>query len=398
MNLKHTHPFFATCPKSLELLLEEELQSLGASQTRQTVSGVTFQGSLEMAYKACLWSRLANRILLPLTSFPAGTAEELYQGASKVRWHEHMDEATTFVVNFTGMSDDLQHTQFAAQKVKDAIVDQFRRKSGARPSVDKQSPMVRINAVLRKGQVTLSLDLSGDSLHRRGYRLDGGEAPLKENLAAAILIRAKWPEIAKQGGCLVDPMCGSGTLLIEGLLMAADIAPGLNRQRFGFQGWKLHQPKLWEKLRQEAEARAKQGKLTLLNTVYGFDVNPKAIEDAKSNVSRAGFSKFINLSVLDLKQLSSHNINKTFGLCIVNPPYGERLEEAETLMPLYKILTLKLKENFLNWEAAILTGNTELTRTMGLRAYKKYAFYNGTIPCQLLLFHIKPEWFINQTN
>lgn len=389
--------FFATCPKSLEQLLEEELQQLGASKTRQTVSGVTFEGTLELAYKACLWSRFANRILLPISTFPATDPDSLYRGVSKIQWDQHMSVDSTFIVNFTGASEFLNHSQFAAQVIKDAIVDQFRNKQGSRPTVDKINPMLRINAILRKGLVTISIDLSGESLHRRGYRLEGGAAPLKENLAAAILSRAKWSEVAKNGGSLLDPMCGSGTILIEGLLMAADIAPGLSRKRFGFEGWKQHQQEIWEKLLLEAEERAKVGKQSILSTIHGSDNNPEVIRQASENVKRAGLSHYISLKVADVRYLSKNDVPKTYGLCICNPPYGERLEEVEDLYPLYRTFSNILKENFLNWEAAILTGNTEVSRTMGLRAYKKYAFFNGTIPCQLLLFHIKPEWFITDT-
>lgn len=394
--MKHER-FFATCPKGLEQLLEEELQNLNATDTKQTVAGVHFKGSLETAYRACLWSRFASRILLPLATFPAVDAEDLYKGASKIPWLQHLSVQTTFLVNFSGASDALKHTQFAAQIIKDAIVDQFRAKKGERPSVDKVDPMLRINAFLRKGVVTISLDLSGESLHRRGYRLEGGAAPLKENLAAAILYRAKWLDVAKKGGSLLDPMCGSGTLLIEGVMMAADIAPGLFRKKFGFEGWKQHDKASWQKLQLEARERAKQGKLMLLSTVHGYDVNPDVILLANSNIKRAGLTNFIKLQVADVSQLSNHQIKKTYGLCITNPPYGERLFEEQDLLPLYREFAKKLKENFLNWEAAIFTGNPELSKNMGLRAYKKYSLYNGMIPCQLLLFHLTPEWFITPT-
>lgn len=270
------------------------------------------------------------------------------------------------------------------------------KKVGRRPSVAKVDPMVRINVVLRKGYATVSIDLSGESLHKRGYRLEGAAAPLKENLAAAILIRANWPQIAKNGGSLVDPMCGTGTLLIEGFLIAADIAPALTRKRFGFQGWKKYNSKLWEKIFQEAEARSKKGKQQLLSTFHGFDIDPQSISQAKNSVYRAGIANFIKFQELEIKQLFAKNVQRMNGLCIVNPPYGERLHEQEDLLPLYRLLAYKLKENFLNWEAAVFTGNVEIAKNMGLRAYKKYAFYNGTIPCQLLLFHIKPEWFIDK--
>ncbi len=393
----NSEKFFATCPKGLEGLLQEELDKLGAKTTKQTVAGVTFSGPLDLAYRACLWSRFANRILLPLSTFPVDDAESLYRGAGYIQWLRHMSVDTTFIVNFTGTSESINHTQFAAQTIKDAIVDQFRDIKGERPSVDKADPDLRINAILRRGYVTISIDLSGESLHRRGYRLDAGAAPLKENLAAAILQRANWPEIAKQGGSLLDPMCGSGSLLIEGVLMAADIAPGLYRKKFGFQGWKQYEEKTWIKLIEEAEVRAVKGKQSMLSTIHGVDVCDDYILQARANIRRVGLESFIQLTCADINQLSNKDIDKTYGLCICNPPYGERLEDEDTLLPLYRTLSKKLKENFLNWEAAILTGNTEVARRMGLRAFKKYALFNGAIPCQLLLFHIKPEWFIDAT-
>lgn len=386
--------FFATCPKSLEQLLEQELIELGATHTKQSVAGVYFTASIGQAYRICLWSRLANRILLPLTTLMVADADGLYNAANCVKWDEHMTNDTTFVVNFTGVSEKIIHTQFAAQKIKDAIVDQFRKKTGHRPSIDKDNPMLRINAILRKGKLTLSIDLSGESLHKRGYRLSGGDAPLKENLAAALLYRAKWPEIANKGGCLLDPMCGSGTLLIEGVQMIADIAPNLQRKKFGFQGWKKFQAEVWEPILQEAQARAKKGKSLLLTNIFGFDVNPAVLLEAKDNIKRAGLANYIQLQEQDIKRLSGHQIQKMYGLCITNPPYGERLFEEAELLPLYRTLAKKLKEQFLNWEAAILTGNAEISKQMGLRAYKKYPFFNGTIACQLLLFHLQPEWFI----
>ncbi len=385
--------FFATCPKGLEQLLEEELKKLGAVDCKQTVAGVSFGGAIELAYKVCLWTRFANRVLLPLATFSARDADDLYSETQKIDWLSHLTLSTTFLVNFTGTSDTIKHTQFAAQKIKDAVVDQFRAKLGRRPSIDKINPMLRINGVLRKGKVTLSIDLSGESLHRRGYRLEGGIAPLKENVAAAVLYRAGWPEIAKQGGALVDPMCGSGTLLIEGMLIAADIAPGLLRKQFGFQGWKKFQNEKWQTLLQEAKLCAKRGKQNILSTFHGYDIDPELVIFAQTNIKQAGLASFIQVEVADVKHLTNKT-KKLHGLCICNPPYGERLEDEQTILPLYRMFARKLKENFLNWEASMLTGNPELARSMGLRAYKKYAMFNGTIPCQLLLFHLKPEWFI----
>lgn len=386
---------FATCPKGLEQLLEEELISLGANTCKQTVAGVRFRASMAIAYKVCLWSRLANRILLSLGSFPVQDARDLYQAVARINWQDHLDPNGTLRVDFNGKSESINNTQFAAQTVKDAIVDQFKSKLGCRPSVDKLSPDVRINGVLRKGYVALSIDLSGESLHRRGYRLEVAAAPLKENLAAALLLRAKWPEIAKQGGSLVDLMCGSGTLLIEGYLMAADIAPGLFRKQFGFHRWKQYQEALWLELVEEATQRAERGKQELKSQFHGFDKEPDYLEQAQANVNTIALTPYIQLELADIAQ-NSFLPSKGLGLCIINPPYGERMSDVENLYTLYRALSDKLKKDFLGWEAAIFTGNAEVARRMGLRAYKKYALFNGSIPCQLLLFHVQQEWFIDK--
>ena len=230
--------FFATCPKGLELLLVDELGSLGADEIKSTVAGVYFHGGLEVAYKACLWSRLANRVLLPLASFAAESAEQLYAGVQQIAWLEHMPAEGSLLVHFTGTNRAITNTHFGALKVKDAIVDQIRALTTLRPSINKETPDLRINLHLAQGDAHLSLDLSGESLHRRGYRKQGGAAPLKENLAAALLIRSGWPELAAKQWPLIDPMCGSGTIAMEAALYAQNIPPSYKRKYFVFKNWK----------------------------------------------------------------------------------------------------------------------------------------------------------------
>ena len=232
--------FLATCPVGLGSVLTAELGELGAGDVRETPAGVYFTGSLAVAYRACLWSRLANRILVRVSDTAVASADDVYTSARSVRWSEHLSVKTRFSVEFRGQTNFIKNTHFGALKVKDGIVDFFRDRDDTRPSVDPKRPDLRIVAQLSKGRLTLSLDLSGESLHRRGYRLEGGKAPLKENVAAAVLMRAGWPKVAEQGGSLIDPMCGSGTLLIEAAQMAMSIAPGLTRERFGFHGWLGH--------------------------------------------------------------------------------------------------------------------------------------------------------------
>ena len=256
---KENLDWLATCPKGMEQLLSDELLALGATEVKQTVAAVHFQGELKIAYKACLWSRIANRVLMPLASFRLDTVEDLYENAVEIPWEDHLLAQNSIAIDFIGTSKLIDNSMYGAQLLKDAIVDRIRRIEGGRPSVDAKSPDIRIQARLHKGQVAVSLDISGESLHRRGYRTGQGSAPLKENLACAILLRSGWPAIAKQGGALIDPMCGSGTILIEAALMAADIAPALNRETFGFTHWLKHDEPLWETVLADAEQRKTQG-------------------------------------------------------------------------------------------------------------------------------------------
>jgi 23S rRNA (guanine2445-N2)-methyltransferase / 23S rRNA (guanine2069-N7)-methyltransferase len=241
--------WFASCPKGLESLLASELTSLGAGKTRETVAGVYMEGTLAFAYRACLWSRLANRVLLPLEKFEVSSADDLYRGVRSIPWETHLTPQQSIAVDFIGSNDAIRHTKFGAQQAKDAIVDQLQDFFGERPDVDLQNPDLRINVRLAKDAVTVSLDMSGGSLHKRGYRVAMVPAPLKENLAAGLLLRAGWR--AGSSGWLVDPMWGSGTLLIEGALIAADIPPGALRNRFGFEAWSGHDPERFAAALQE---------------------------------------------------------------------------------------------------------------------------------------------------
>lgn len=247
--------FFATTPKGLGPLLANELRELGAEEATEAIAGVSFSGSMEVAYRACLWSRVASRIYFPISTFPASTPEELYDGVRSIPWHEHISKDGTLAVSCNVSGSAITHSHYAALKVKDAIVDLFRDTTGVRPSVSLSKPDICINVHINKDMATISIDLAGESLHRRGYREEGVEAPMKENLAAGILLYSKWPSVAKDGGTFVDLMCGSGTLPIEAALMAGDIAPGLMRKYFGFLGWRGHNPSTWESLVKEAEER-----------------------------------------------------------------------------------------------------------------------------------------------
>lgn len=387
--------FFAICPKGFEELIIDELTQFGADACKATVGGVHFSGGMEVAYRACLWSRLANKILLPLATEPVRNVDELYRVCRSIDWHEHLDASRTLAVDFTGQAPFVRNTHFGALKVKDAVVDHFVERGGARPSVAKQRPDVQLNAHLNKGQFTLYLDLSGESLHRRGYRLDGGLAPLKENLAAAILIRAGWPAIAAQGGALLDPMCGSATLLIEGAMMAADIAPGLEREYFGFDGWLGHVPSMWRRLVEEAEARRDAGLEKGLPEIRGYDASVKALNAADENIARAGLDRFVRVSRKELQHFAIPTHTEVLpGLVVTNPPYGERLGDEAALVHLYQYLGERMRRGFVGWQLAMITGNPDLGKRMGLRSHKQYQFRNGNIPSKLLLFKVEPEAFV----
>ncbi len=394
--------YFAACPKGLENLLFNELKALGADDVRETVAGVYFSGDTSLLYKACMWSRLANKILLPLTAFSVSDEQALYQGIYSLAWEEHLDIDGTFKVDFLGTNQSIRNTQFGAVRVKDAIVDRFQKQRGARPSIDKKQPDLIINVRLSKGKVHVSLDLSGQSLHRRGYRQRQGEAPLKENLACAVLLRAQWPMITEQGGFLIDPMCGSGTLLIEGFMMAADIAPGLMRsyQSWGFTQWQQFDKNLWDDVITEAKLRKQVGIKKCIENGFecrGYDRDWRVVNAAESNIERAGFEEWIRVSCKPIEEFikPTHKPMST-GLLIANPPYGERLGEEKELEPVYQQLGKVLREDFIGWQACIITSNQNLAKKMAIRAQKKYKFWNGTIPAEVLTFSIQPENFFKE--
>ena len=383
--------FFATCPKGLEYLLVDELKALGAVEVHEALAGVHFRGELEAGYRACLWSRLASRILTPIAEFTAEDGEALYAGALDIDWSEHLDVAASFAVDAVGSTKGITHSQYAALRVKDAIVDQFRNKSGERPNVDTERPALRVNLVLRRGKAIVSIDLSGTPLHQRGYRQGAGQAPLKENLAAAMLLRAGWPAVYLAGGGLVDPLCGSGTLLIEAALMAGDVAPGLRRDYFGFSGWRGHDAALWKTLHDQAQARATAGLQALRPVFFGFDQDPAVINEAKRNAQFAQLSGFIHLGRQSLEHLHRpHELDQP-GLVICNPPYGERMSADSGVAALYRLLGEKLKVEFPQWRASVITSDEELGRAIGLRADKKYRLYNGALECVLLNFDLTPR-------
>ncbi|MEB2871185.1 bifunctional 23S rRNA (guanine(2069)-N(7))-methyltransferase RlmK/23S rRNA (guanine(2445)-N(2))-methyltransferase RlmL [Pseudomonas rhizosphaerae] len=385
---------FLTCPKGLEGLLAEEATALGLEETREHTSAVRGMADMETAYRLCLWSRLGNRVLLVLKRFAMKDAEDLYHGVLDVDWQDHLLPDGTLAVEFSGHGSGIDNTHFGALKVKDAIVDKLRTPSGERPSVDKLNPDLRVHLRLDRGEAILSLDLSGHSLHQRGYRLQQGAAPLKENLAAAILIRAGWPRIAAEGGALADPMCGVGTFLVEAAMIAADIAPNLKRTRWGFSAWLGHVPAMWRKLHDEALARAEAGLAKPPSWIRGYEADPRLIQPARNNVERAGLSDWIKVYQGEVATFEPRPDQHQKGLVICNPPYGERLGDEASLLYLYQNLGERLRQACLNWEAAVFTGAPDLGKRMGIRSHKQYSFWNGALPCKLLLIKVLPDQFV----
>ncbi|MCF6768020.1 bifunctional 23S rRNA (guanine(2069)-N(7))-methyltransferase RlmK/23S rRNA (guanine(2445)-N(2))-methyltransferase RlmL [Thiotrichales bacterium 19S11-10] len=389
------HTFFATTARGIEPLLLDELKSLGANNLKETVLGITFNAPVKVAYKVCLYSRLAHQVLLKLTETTINDQETLYQAVKQINWLEHIPKDGSFRIDVTGKHHTLNNTQFIAQKAKDAICDQFRQKTGTRPNVELKKPDVVIHLHIAKGNLTVNLSLSGDSLHQRGYRLDSGEAPLKETLAAALLIRANWPkQILTDNACLIDPMCGSGTLLIEAAMIAYEIAPGISRTYYGFSGWLKHDQALWQTLVKEATEQKDKNLSTPYTEIKGFDIDSKQIQICQNNIKRAGLNKIIDIKCQSIDQLKPTQINHLSGLIISNPPYGERLLEHHEIKKLLTSFGELLREDFIDWNLSLFSANLDSMKAIGIRSYKKYKLYNARIEAYLLNFKIKPESFM----
>ena len=373
--------FFVACAKSLEYLLVDEMLALGASRATAATAGVNVEADPTVAYRAAMFSRLASRVLWPLAEFDCENEQDLYQGVHALDWSAHVAPEGTLAVDAHVSGPTLTHERYAAQRVKDAIVDRIRASHGLRPSVDVDAPDLRVNFVLRKGRGFLSVDLGGGALHRRGWRQSQGDASLKENLAAAMLIRGHWPKIHADGGALLDPMCGSGTLLIEGALMAADEAPGLLRWRgIAPSRWLGFDVALWSQLQREAEQRAQAGRAALRPVFFGADSDPKALHAALANADRARLGDLIRLDRQSIGALSAFPFAR--GLVACNPPYNQRLAADAQL---YREIGDALRRAVPTWRACLLCGDAALAHATGLRVAKKYAMFNGTVECTLLL-------------
>ena len=368
--------FFASTARGLVEPLEQELKDLGLKVTDKYIGGVFFESNWEGCYKANLHSRLASRILKPVLDFTAYQPEELYNQILRHDFTKYIKPTQTISIDASVTESMMRDQRYVAMKVKDAIVDQFRDKFGVRPDVDNENPSLRIHVRAIKNQFNVAIDTSGDSLFKRGYRKEVGEAPLKENLAAGLIMVTEWDKKSP----LVDFMCGSGTFLIEAAMMAKNIAPGISRKRFGFQNWLNYEPEAWDKVVQDAmDAEIEE----LPFKFYGFDIDRKVLNNAKDNAKRAGVD-----DVIEFKKEPVATVEPPVekGMIIINPPYGARIGDEDNLRDVYRDLSFTLKHRFKGWDAWILSGNKELIADLKLKSTRKHFVFNGNIECRFLKY------------
>ncbi len=383
--------FFVTGPKGFETALHHELREIlsvveAPHRLRKVYGGIELEGPLELAYRVCLHSRIANRVYLPLKCFKAENEEALYQEILAIDWSRHLTDHHSLAVSATLSRSAIDHSHYAALKVKDAIVDFFRNLGGGRPVIDKERPDIRVHLNIHKNRATLSLDLSGQPLHRRGYRLQHAGAPLKENLAAALLATAGWNREAMRQHSLLDPLCGSGTFVIEAAMIAASIAPGLDRDYFGFLRWKGHDAGLWQRLLKEAEAAIDEQPEA---EIVGCDLSPGALDIARDNALRAGVESLIRFEQRAVEQLPGLELSKP-PIIIGNPPYGERLQAEEGLATLYAQMGRAFRA-FPGARVHLISANPDLLHRLRLPRTHKKAVNNGPIACVFASFSVDAD-------
>jgi putative N6-adenine-specific DNA methylase len=367
---------FATCARGLEPVLANELTALGAREVAPGRGGVGFGGDRLLLYKANLWLRTAIRVLQPILEAPVTAPEELYEAVQTIDWQRYLTPEHTLAVDCNVRDSQITHSKYAALKTKDAICDQFVSRTGRRPSVNIDEPMVGLNLHIYKDQAILSLDSSGDSLHKRGYRPIQTKAPMNEALAAGLLLLTGWPGDVP----FVDPLCGSGTLCIEAAWIALRRPPGLTRRRFGFMGWMDFDIALWTELRDEARRGVRK---ELPAPILGCDLRKDAVAFARSNARAAGIGHVLAFSVKDVREFQPPP--GPSGIILCNPPYGERIGDEAELKGLYRTLG-QLFERSPGWRAFAFTGNARLARCIGLKPKSDVPLFNGRIPCRLLEF------------
>jgi putative N6-adenine-specific DNA methylase len=373
-----TRSYFATTARGLEELAARELESLGAGDIRPVFTGVHFTGDTALLYRVNLWSRILFRVLVPIAEIACRDAEELYRGVQAIDWQAYLTPEQTLAVHCTGTNRHLNHTHYTALTVKNALIDRQRERGGERSFVDTENPDLQINAHIEGDRCLLSFDSSGGSLHRRGYHVAMGIAPLKESLASALIELSDWTEDLP----LLDPFCGSGTIPIEATLKALEVAPGLSRSQFGFQKWPDFQPEIWEKLVTEARQRQKS---SLPSLIYGSDADGETLQQAIDNAYFCRVEEHILFTQTEIDRLEPPSDR---GVILCNPPYGKRLGNAAELGTLYKTFGDILKQRFKGWTAYILSGNKELTKQIGLRSSRRIPLFNGSLPCTLLKYEL----------
>jgi len=370
---------FATTHAGLEEVLARELRGIGAREVKPAVRGVAFRGDLEIVYRANLWSRTASRILVEIAQFDASDRGPLYDGVHAVEWENHMGVDQTLAVDAVSSRSKLDHTQFASRVAKDAVVDRFRNKYGRRPSVDTKDPDLQLNLRLHEDRCTLSWDSSGQRLHRRGYRSAMGViAPLQETLAAGLLLLSGFDG----EGDLVDPMCGSGTILVEAAMIARNMAPGLLGRAFSLERHVTFNQRLWEDVKEDAQAAAREVEGC---PIAGSDITMDAVRSAQVAVRGAGVDDVVRVKRSDFTDLPQQ---KNSGMLVTNPPYGERLGELNRLGELYADLGDMLKTRCMGMSAHVLTGSKFLAGKVGLKTQKRDILWNGAIECRLLHYDL----------
>ena len=384
--------FFATCPKGLENLLFRELVDLNASSVKETVSGVSFSGNMELAMRVCLYSRFASRIIMNLNTFRCDDDTDLYLGAKGIGYERYFDSDKTIAVSFNGTNRHIRNTQYGALRVKDAVCDRFVECKLERPDVQKNNPDIHIIATLKKGELAVGIDLSGSAQFWREYHRTTGAAPLKENLAAAMVVRSGFNGSQN----FIDPMCGSGTLLLEAALLATDTAPGLARSSYGFMNLKDYDENKWQEIYNEALERSNQGKRKAQKLgvkIFGFDADSAVVQRARDNIEHAGFSELVSVEHCLLDNLTNpcQGVNELPCVVVTNPPYGERMGNFNELILLYTTLGHKLKTLFKGGRAAVISTSQELLSCLRLSLDKSYRLFNGALECQLRVFNLDHE-------
>ncbi|MEL6384490.1 MAG: THUMP domain-containing protein [Cyanobacteria bacterium J06626_18] len=370
--------YFATVARGLEEIAARELDDLGARSVEPGFCGVAFMGNQELLYRVNLWARLPFRILMQVAMFPCQDADDLYRGTSAIDWQAYLTPDHTLAVAATGKTRQLNHTHFTALQVKNAIVDQQRDRFTQRSNIDTQHPDVQVNVHLYRDRATVSLDSSGSSLHRRGYRPAVGTAPLKESLAAALIHLSEWQP--DQAFC--DPLCGSGTLPLEAALIGLNRAPGLFRDRFGFESWPNFNAGLWHRLQRDAQTAQRD---TLAAPIVGCDRDRDVIIQARTNAHNSYVPSQVTFSETNLADVEAP---ANSGVLLCNPPYGERLGKDEDLAAFYKLLGDVLKQRFKGWTAFVLSGNKALAKSIRLKSSQRIPVYNGSLPCQLMRYDL----------